>query len=431
MGKYFGTDGFRGRANVQLTAIHAFRVGRFLGRYFSKGKDRARIVVGKDTRRSSYTLEYSLAAGATASGADVYLLHVTTTPSVAYLTRTEGFDCGVMISASHNPFDDNGIKLFSSSGEKLGEGILRLVEDFLDGGTLPLATGEDVGRTVDFVTGRSRYLAYLLSLPQVGFRGMRIGLDCANGSAFMIAKAVFDALGAEVSVIGATPDGTNINAGVGSTHPEALRRLVQEKSLDAGFAFDGDADRCIAVDEKGNLLAGDAILWLFAHTARETGGGIVTTPMSNSALGKVGVPVFYSEVGDRFVYEEMVRRGSFLGGESSGHIIFRKFSTTGDGILTALKLMELSVTQKTPLSVLAEGFHPLPQIFRTVFVKDRGILSSERAKEAIREAERLLGGRVYVRASGTESAVRILCEGEGNLEEAANRIERALVSEVL
>ncbi len=441
MGKYFGTDGFRGRANERLTAIHAFRVGRFLGRYFAKGKGgRARILVGKDTRRSSYTLEYSLAAGATASGADVYLLHVTTTPSVARLTRTEGFDCGVMISASHNPYSDNGIKLFSAAGEKLGDDVLRLVEEYLDGGTLPLAVGEEVGRTVDFVSGRNRYLAYLLSLPQVGFRGMRVGLDCANGSAFMIAKAVFDALGAEVFAIGSSPSGVNINEGCGSTHPEALRRLVQEHALDAGFAFDGDADRCIPVDEKGNILSGDAVLYLFARAMKETGelggGGVVATRMSNTGLEKSlardGIPVFSAEVGDRFVYEEMVRRGSVLGGESSGHIIFRKFSTTGDGILTALKIMELLVLRKCPLSVLLEGYRPLPQCLRTVFVKDKSVASSARVQKAVAEAEKMLGGgRAFVRASGTECAIRILTEGECGLADAADLIERAVRAEEL
>ena len=438
MGKYFGTDGFRGRANETLTAIHAFRVGRFLGRYFARGRsERARIVIGKDTRRSSYTLEYSLAAGAAASGADVYLLHVTTTPSVAYLTRTEHFDCGVMISASHNPYFDNGIKLFNAKGEKLEDGTVRLVEDYLDGGTLPLATGEDIGRTVDFVAGRNRYLAYLLSLPRVSFRGMRVGLDCANGSAFMIAKAVFDALGASVSCIGVSPDGVNINAGVGSTHPDRIAALVKEEGLDVGFAFDGDADRCIAADERGRILDGDAILYLAARSLKARGeldgGGIVATPMSNGGLKKSlfreGVSLAYSDVGDRFVYEEMLKTGYLLGGESSGHIIFRKHATTGDGVLTALKVMETLVESKCPLSLLVEGYHPLPQERRSVRVRDKAVVKAESVLSAKGKAEGLLeGGRIVLRASGTEPVIRILAEGESaeRCRAAAELMERAV-----
>ncbi len=440
VGKYFGTDGFRGKANESLTAIHAFRVGRFLGRYFSRGKaERARVLVGKDTRRSSYMLEYSLAAGATASGADVCLLHVTTTPSVSYLTRTEGFDCGVMISASHNPYEDNGIKLFNRDGEKLEEEE-RLIEDYLDGGSLPLATGEDIGRTVDYVAGRNRYLAYLLSLPRVSFRGMRVGLDCANGSAFMLAKAVFDALGANTYAIGVQPSGTNINLGCGSTHPEALQGLVRERSLDVGFAFDGDADRCIAVDERGRVLDGDAILYLAAKDLKERGeldgGGIVATPMSNlgleRSLREAGIRVVYSEVGDRFVYEEMLRQGYLLGGESSGHIIFRKYARTGDGILTALRVMEIALGRKTPVSLLAEGYRPLPRESRSVPVEKRAAaLADEGVLLAKARAEQLLaGGRVLLRASGTEPVVRVLTEGERKADcvEAADLLELALRS---
>ncbi len=440
MGKYFGTDGFRGRANETLTAIHAFRVGRFLGRYFARGRyDRARIVIGKDTRRSSYTLEYSLAAGAAASGADVYLLHVTTTPSVAYLTRTENFDCGVMISASHNPYFDNGIKLFNAKGEKLEDEKIRLIEDYLDGGSLPLATGEDIGRTVDYVAGRNRYLAYLLSLPRVGFRGMRVGLDCANGSAFMIAKAVFDALGATVFCIGTSPDGININAGVGSTCPERIATLVKTEGLDIGFAFDGDADRCIAADERGRVLDGDAILYLAARGLKARGeldgGGIVATKMSNGglerSLAREGVAVSYSDVGDRFVYEEMVKDGCLLGGESSGHIIFRKHATTGDGVLTALKVMETVVESKCPLSLLVEGYHPLPQEKRSVRVRDQAVISSQNVLVAKEKAESLLErGRVVLRASGTEPVIRILAEGEDEkrCRAAADLMEKAVAA---
>lgn len=437
MGRYFGTDGFRGGANEKLTAVHAFRVGRFLGRYFAKGKNgRARIVVGKDTRLSSYMLEYALTAGATASGADVYLLHVTTTPSVSYVTRTEGFDCGVMISASHNPYADNGIKLFGAGGEKLGDGVLSLVEDYLDGGVLPLATGADVGRTVDFVAGRNRYLAYLLSIPRTSFRGLRVGLDCANGSAWALSKTVFDALGAQVVTIGAEPNGVNINENCGSTHPERLRALVRERALDVGFAFDGDADRCIAVDDRGNILGGDAELYICAramHAKGELdGGAVVATEMSNagleSALGREGITLVRTEVGDRFVYGEMERGGYPLGGEQSGHIIFRKYATTGDGVLTALKLTEIVSESKCPISYLGDGFRPVPQRMKSVPVKNkRAALADAAVAEAAEEVKKH-GGRVVVRASGTEDVVRILVEAESDriCEEGVAAIERAV-----
>ena len=423
MGKYFGTDGFRGVANESLTAIHAFRVGRFLGYYFASGKEgRARIVIGKDTRRSSYMLEYALTAGATASGADVYLLHVTTTPSVSYVTRTENFDCGVMISASHNAYTDNGIKLFDGNGEKTDDALEARIEAFVDGGTLPLATGERIGRTVDHVAGRNRYLAYLLSLPRVSFRGMRVGLDCANGSAFMLAKAVFDALGAKTYAVGAQPDGLNINAGCGSTHPERVRALVLQNNLDVGFAFDGDADRCIAVDDRGRILDGDAILYLSARRLKARGeldgNGIVATVMSNLGLERSLAPdnisVAYAGVGDRYVAAEMAKRGYLLGGECSGHIIFRKYAATGDGILTALKVLETALESRCPVSVLAEGYRALPQITQSIRVRDRAAaLASDGVCEAKRRAESLLpGGRVLLRASGTEPVVRVMAEGE-------------------
>ncbi len=434
--KYFGTDGFRGRANESLTAIHAFRVGRFLGRHFARGK-RPRIVLGKDTRLSSYAFEYALAAGAAASGADVYLLHVTTTPSVSYVVRSEGFDCGVMISASHNPFSDNGLKLFGGDGEKMPEGTLALVEEYLDGGTLPLATGADIGRTIDYVAGRNRYLAYLLSLPRTSFRGLRVGLDCANGSAWALAKTVFDALGAQVWCIGTTPDGTNINAECGSTHPERLCELVRMHSLDVGFAFDGDADRCICVDEKGQIVDGDGILYACAKDMAERGelggGGIVTTVVSNGglarALERMGVLCTRTQVGDKYVYEEMTRRGSLLGGEPSGHIVFRKYASTGDGILTALKVAELILERKSPLSFLTQGYRPLPQKMLNVPVKGGAeIVAQESVRAAIARAEK--GGvRMVVRPSGTEPLVRILAEGdESAAEDAAHLVERAVLS---
>lgn len=432
MGKYFGTDGFRGRANESLTAVQAFRIGRFLGRYFSRGKEgRARIVVGKDTRLSSYMFEYALTAGATASGADVYLLHVTTTPSVSFVARTDAFDCGVMISASHNPYTDNGIKLINGMGEKMEEEVLAQVEEYLDGGILPLATGEQIGRTVDYVAGRNRYLAYLLSLPRASFRGLRVGLDCANGSAWAISKAVFDALGAQVYVTGASPDGTNINADCGSTCISRLQALVTEHSLDFGFAFDGDADRCICVDERGETVDGDGILYLCAKRLSEKGeldgNGVVATVMSNygllRSLEKEGISVSLTEVGDKYVYEEMVKGGYMLGGEQSGHVIFRKYATTGDGILTALMVTEAALESKCPLSCLTRGYSKLCQRSANVRVTDKkSVLAAEGVLKAVAAAEEsVTGGRVLLRASGTEPLIRILAEGE-----SADACERAV-----
>ena len=440
MGKYFGTDGFRGRANESLTAVHAFRVGRFLGRYFQRGKSgRVRIAVGKDTRLSSYMFEYALTAGATASGADVYLLHVTTTPSVAFVTKTEGFDCGVMISASHNPYTDNGIKLINAEGEKMDDNVLSLLEDFLDGGTLPFATNADIGRTVDYVAGRNRYLGYLLSIPHTSFRGLRIGLDCANGSAWAISKAVFDALGAQVMLIGAEPNGENINNGCGSTHPERLASLVREQSLDVGFAFDGDADRCIAVDERGEIVDGDGILYLLAVQMKQNSeecGEIVATVMSNSglknSLAREGIGVRFVGVGDRAVYQEMRARDLLLGGENSGHIVFRKYATTGDGILTALKITETLLDRKCPLSCLTRGYRPLVQRFCNIPVQDKqSVLHAPAVQFAKDRAEEgLTGGRLLLRASGTENVVRIMAEGENEAQtdEAIQTVKRAILS---
>ncbi len=425
MGKYFGTDGFRGRANETLTAEHAFKVGRYLGYLFSREKgERARIVIGKDTRRSSYMFEYALAAGITASGADAYLLHVTTTPSVAYVARTEGFDCGVMISASHNRYEDNGIKIVNSGGEKAEDGLLDRVENYLDGAEeIPLAVGSAIGRTVDYVAGRNRYLAYLLSLPRCSFRGLRVGLDCANGSAWAISKAVFDVLGAKVFLTGAEPDGTNINRGCGSTAIGALQTLVSERGLDVGFAFDGDADRCLCVNEKGEIVDGDGILYVCAKYLRDRGelehGGIAVTELSNSglvrSLEREGISCFRTQVGDRFVYEEMGKRDLSLGGEQSGHIIFRKYATTGDGILTAVKMTEILLESKCPLSCLTEGLLRFPQVFRSIRVREKqAVLRSGDVRAAKARAEALLGegGRLILRASGTEPVVRIFAEGE-------------------
>ena len=431
MGKYFGTDGFRGEANENLTAEHAFEVGRFLGWYFTKQKreagfsERARIVIGKDTRRSGYMFEYALAGGIVSSGADAYLLHVTTTPSVAFVVRSESFDCGIMISASHNPFYDNGIKLFNGAGEKMDEETISLVEDYLDGKipNVPYATKENIGRTVDYVAGRNRYIGYLISLGIYSFKGFKVGLDCANGSAWNIAKSVFDALGATTFVTGAEPDGTNINRGVGSTHIENLQKLVVEKGLDIGFAYDGDADRCLCVDEKGNLVDGDQIMYLYARYMKERGklfsDTIVTTVMSNfglyKALDEIGVKYEKTKVGDKYVYERMSEGGFALGGEQSGHIIFSKYACTGDGILTSLKVMQAVIDKKTTLSKLAAPMTVYPQVLKNVRVKDKAAAQSDNdVQAAVKEVEKALGdsGRILVRESGTEPLVRVMVEAE-------------------
>ena len=429
MGKYFGTDGFRGEANVGLTADHAYKVGRFLGHYFNEKKKQAgdsspaKVVIGKDTRRSSYMLEYALVGGLVASGADAYMLHVTTTPCVAYITRVDKFDCGIMISASHNPYYDNGIKLINTHGEKMDDTTVALVEAYLDGETdeLPFAHRDAIGRTVDYVSGRNRYTAYLISLGLYSFRGKRIGLDCANGSSWNIAKAVFDALGAETYVINDRPDGTNINLNAGSTHPEALQKLVKEKKLDAGFAYDGDADRCICVDEKGNIVDGDAVLFICGRYMKKKGelttNTVVTTVMSNfglyKAFDKLGIDYVATDVGDRFVWEYMVKNGCRLGGEQSGHIIFAGCATTGDGILTSLKVMEVIMAEKATLGKLTSDFIPYPQVLINVKVSDKSAaLNSQAVKAAIENAEKALdgNGRILVRESGTEPLIRVMVE---------------------
>lgn len=424
MGKYFGTDGFRGEANVELTAEHAFRVGRFLGHYFTHKKgERAKIVIGKDTRRSGYMLEYALAGGITASGADAYLLHVTTTPCVAYVSRVDGFDCGIMISASHNPYYDNGIKLINRMGEKMQDEIISLLEAYLDGegAELPFAHRDKIGRTVDYICGRSRYTAYLISLGLYSFKGKRVGLDCANGSAFNIAANVFEAMGAEIYVISNEPDGTNINFNSGSTHPEALQRLVKEKKLDVGFAYDGDADRCICVDEKGSIVDGDGILFICGKYMKKKGellsDTVVTTVMSNfglyKALDSLEISYAKTDVGDKYVYEYMSENGCSLGGEQSGHIIFSKYASTGDGILTSLKIMEIMLSEKKSLSELKAAFEPYPQVLMNVRVKDKSaVMSSDSVKAAIKNAEKALdgNGRVLVRPSGTEPLIRVMVE---------------------
>lgn len=438
LGKYFGTDGFRGEANVGLTADHAFKVGRFLGWYYGEKKRRegitepAKIVIGKDTRRSSYMFEYALVGGLTASGADAYLLHVTTTPSVAYITKTDDFDCGIMISASHNPYYDNGIKLINSSGEKMEEDTIELVEAYIDGNItafgetfteVPYATRENIGRTVDYVAGRNRYIGYLISLGIYSFRGMKVGLDCANGSSWNIAKSVFDALGAKTYVMGAEPDGLNINNGVGSTHIENLQKFVVEKGLDIGFAYDGDADRCLCVDEKGNVVTGDHILYVYGKYLKERGklltNTVVTTVMSNFGLYKAfdeaGIDYAKTAVGDKYVYEYMQKNGCRLGGEQSGHIIFMKYASTGDGILTSLKMMEVMLASKKKMSELCEGLTIFPQILVNVKVRDKAeAMNDPDVKAAVEAAEKEIGtsGRILVRESGTEPLVRVMAEAE-------------------
>ncbi|MCI2049821.1 MAG: phosphoglucosamine mutase [Lachnospiraceae bacterium] len=423
MGKYFGTDGFRGEANRVLTAQHAFRIGRFLGNCFSTEDRPAKILIGKDTRRSSYMFEYALAAGITASGGDVYLLHVTTTPSVSYVVRSEDFDCGIMISASHNPFDDNGIKLIGGNGEKISGGMIEQLEQYLDAAedSLPLATGVRIGRTVDYVVGRNRYIGYLISIAAHSFKDLKIGLDVANGSAWEMARAIFNALGARTFVIHNEPDGFNINRGCGATHIASLQALVKEKQLDMGFAFDGDGDRCIAVDEQGEVVNGDRILYILARYMKEQGmlpkNMVAATQMSNMGLAKslepYGIAVSETEVGDRFVYTRMVENGYTLGGEKTGHIILFKYATTGDGILTAIKLTEVMLERKKKFSELLEGYSEFPQLQINVRVydKDRVIADPDVQAAAGAEADALGGrGRVILRRSGTEPVVRVLVE---------------------
>ena len=424
MGKYFGTDGFRGEANVNLTVEHAFKVGRFLGYYF--GKDhKARIVIGKDTRRSSYMFEYALAAGLTASGADAYLLHVTTTPSVSYVVRTEDFDCGIMISASHNPYYDNGLKVIDANGHKMNAEVEQLIEDYIDGKIeeLPLAKKEAIGRTVDYAMGRNRYIGHLIMTATRSFKNKKVGLDCSNGSASAIAKSVFDALGAKTYVINDEPDGTNINTNCGSTHIEVLQKFVVEKGLDVGFAYDGDADRCIAVDDEGRIIDGDLIMYVCGKYMHENGtlnnDTVVTTVMSNFglylALDKAGIKYEKTAVGDKYVYENMVQNGHSIGGEQSGHIIFSKLATTGDGILTSLKVMEVMLEKKAKLSELAKPVVIYPQLLVNVRVQDKPAAQGDPdVQAAVKAVEEALGntGRILVRESGTEPVIRVMVEAE-------------------
>ena len=436
MGKYFGTDGFRGEANVTLTADHAYKVGRFLGWYFGELKRRSgdpeppRVVIGKDTRRSSYMFEYTLIAGLTASGADAYMLHVTTTPSVAYVTRMDEFDCGIMISASHNPYYDNGIKLINTHGEKMEEQTISLIEDYIDGKLevfgklwqdLPYATQEKIGRTVDYVAGRNRYVGYLISLGLFSFRKLKIGIDCANGAAWQIAKSVFDALGAKTYVINAEPNGMNINKNAGSTHMEGLQKFVVENGLDVGIAYDGDADRCLMVDELGNVITGDHILYILGGHMKNRNqldnNTVVTTVMSNFGLYKAfdekGINYVKTAVGDKYVYEYMSANGCRLGGEQSGHIIISKYAPTGDGILTSLKMLEVMLTQKKKMSQLFEGLKIYPQVLKNVRVKSKPDAQNDpEVQTAVQLVGEALGerGRILVRESGTEPVIRFMVE---------------------
>lgn len=454
MGKYFGTDGFRGEAGKTLTGEHAYKIGRFLGWYYGRNTDeKVKVVIGKDTRLSSYMFEYAIAAGLTASGADAYLLHVTTTPSVSYITRQDDFSCGVMISASHNPFYDNGIKLVNRYGEKMDDGTIEKIELYLDGklselgiegDDIPLATGKDIGKSVDYSAGRNRYIGYLISLSSHSFKHLNIGLDCANGSSWMIAKSVFDALGAKTHTINDQPNGVNINEGAGSTHIEALQNFVKENGLDMGFAFDGDADRCIAVDEHGEVINGDHILYIFGvdmkHNGALANNTVVTTIMSNmglyKALKEAGIDYAQTTVGDRYVWENMSEFGNCVGGEQSGHIILSKYATTGDGLLTAIKLTEACLSAKKTLSQLAEPVKMFPQVLKNVRVADKAaVRNNENIKQKVAEITARLGqdGRVLLRESGTEPLIRVMAEAATTeiCEECVDELVELIYSENL
>ncbi len=431
MGKYFGTDGFRGEAGVALTSEHAYKIGRFLGWYYAqKDGHKVRAVIGKDTRRSSYMFEYAIVAGLTASGADAYMLHVTTTPSVSYAVAGDDFDCGIMISASHNPYYDNGIKLVNNRGEKIDDATIEQIELYLDGKLeelgihtpdIPFATGAELGQIVDYAAGRNRYIGYLISLSRYSFKQFRVGLDCANGASWMIAKSVFDALGAKTYTINADPDGLNINRDAGSTHIEVLAKYVRQKQLDIGFAFDGDADRCIAVDENGQVVNGDHMMYILAQHLRKNGelanNTVVTTIMSNlglyRALKNADIDFEQTTVGDRYVYENMQQNGHCLGGEQSGHVILSKYATTGDGILTAIKVMEAVISTKLPLSKLAEPVKMLPQVTKNVRVADKAaVRANDAVQKAVESVRERLGdtGRILLRESGTEPVMRVMVE---------------------
>lgn len=438
MGKYFGTDGFRGEANKNLNYDHAIKIGRFLGWYYgAKQGKKAKVVIGKDTRRSSYMFEYALCTGLMASGADAYIMHVTTTPSVSYIARVDDFDCGIMISASHNPYYDNGIKLLNGNGEKMDEETILLVEDYIDGKIdIPVAQRDDIGRTVDYVAGRNRYIGYLISMSKYSFKGMKVGLDCANGASWAIARGVFDALGAKTYVINDSPDGYNINTDCGSTHIEHLQKFVVDNGLDIGFAYDGDADRCLCVDEKGNVVTGDHILYVYGAYMKERGkllnNKVVTTVMSNFGLYKafdaIGIEYDKTAVGDKYVYENMVQTGNRIGGEQSGHIIFSKYATTGDGILTSLKMMEVMLAKKKPMSELTAPFTVYPQVLKNVRVKSKPEAQNDPdVQKAVKAVADELGdqGRILVRESGTEPVIRVMVEA-GSEEQCEKYVDQVI-----
>lgn len=436
--KYFGTDGFRGEANKELTVYHAFKIGRFLGDYFKKKNSESKIVIGKDTRRSSYMLESALAAGITSSGTDAYLLHVTTTPSVSYITRTEDFDCGIMISASHNPFYDNGIKILDEEGYKIEESILEELEKYIDSkeDTIPLSEGKQIGRTVDYIYGRNRYIAYLSTVVTKSFKGIKVLIDASNGAAYQISKNVFNILGADVEMMNDKPDGFNINRDAGSTHISNLARRVKEGDYDLGIAYDGDADRCLAIDENGNEVTGDHIMYLFAKYLKELGelnkNIVVTTVMSNlglyKALDKLDIEYLKTKVGDKYISEEIKKDGYSVGGEQSGHIILSKYATTGDGVLTSLKLVEIMVKTKTALSLLLRDLSIYPQVLENLRVKDKNIVLNDKdVNNAVKEAENSLGdsGRILVRPSGTEPLIRVMVEAE-NINECKAQVQKVV-----
>lgn len=440
--KYFGTDGFRGEANKNLNVYHAFKIGRFIGDYFStKNNGHGKILIGKDTRRSSYMFEDALSAGITSSGSNAHLLHVTPTPSVSYITRTEDFDCGIMITASHNPYNDNGIKIINKNGEKMEDEFLYKLEEYIDSKIedIELAVGEDIGRTVDYIGGRNRYIAYLIQTVTKSFEGIKVGLDCANGAAFTIAKPVYDALGADTFVINAEPNGFNINRDAGSTHIDGLRKYVVENKLDLGFAFDGDCDRCIAVDNEGNIIDGDSILYILANFMKKDGAldsnTVVTTVMSNIGLYKafddLGIKYEKTDVGDKNVHDRMYEKDIELGGEQSGHIIIKKFANTGDGILTSLKIMEAMIESKSDLKSLVRDLKIYPQVLINVKVKDKNtVLDNEYVKASVEKIEKELedSGRVLVRKSGTEPLIRVMVEAE--TEEIANQSAMEIVNTI-
>lgn len=440
--KYFGTDGFRGEANKNLNVYHAFKIGRFIGDYFStKNNGHGKILIGKDTRRSSYMFEDALSAGITSSGSNAHLLHVTPTPSVSYITRTEDFDCGIMITASHNPYNDNGIKIINKNGEKMEDEFLYKLEEYIDSDIkdIELAVGEDIGRTVDYIGGRNRYIAYLIQTVTKSFEGIKVGLDCANGAAFTIAKPVYDALGADTFVINAEPNGFNINRDAGSTHIDGLRKYVVENKLDLGFAFDGDCDRCIAVDNEGNIIDGDSILYILANFMKKDGAldsnTVVTTVMSNIGLYKafddLGIKYEKTDVGDKNVHDRMYEKDIELGGEQSGHIIIKKFANTGDGILTSLKIMEAMIESKSDLKSLVRDLKIYPQVLINVKVKDKNtVLDNEYVKASVEKIEKELedSGRVLVRKSGTEPLIRVMVEAE--TEEIANQSAMEIVNTI-